>query len=213
MLEFWNRSITRVSSLDGTVPGPGPATGPNVAANGVVTWGVPSAEYDYAVEDRPCVQFVGTVAGTHAYRAGGEIKHWWLVRLAHPNRLESLCIGISPDGWSSIGDSSYFRFSGGRGGRVRVVVSRAAAGTAPTSPFHVVVSRLRIDAHAYPEPARVVRRIDGTIGGGQTRVFSLRAPADSFVMQVIVDQKFVPGNGDDRELGAEVSYTFFPKPR
>ena len=30
LTEFWNRSITRVASLDGSAPGPGPTFGPNV---------------------------------------------------------------------------------------------------------------------------------------------------------------------------------------
>ena len=34
MLEFWNRSIVTVGSLDGSVGGPGPAGSPNLAANG-----------------------------------------------------------------------------------------------------------------------------------------------------------------------------------
>ncbi|HJQ75053.1 MAG TPA: hypothetical protein VJ814_09210, partial [Gaiellaceae bacterium] len=149
---------------------------------------------------------------THDYLGGGaNPSQWWLVRLTHPNRLLSLCIGISPDGWSSVGDSVYFNFAGGRGGRMRIVVSRAAAGTAPTSPIQVIVSRLRIDSHAYPEAGHVLRRIDGTITGGQTHVYSVPAPADRFVVQVIVDRKFVPGNGDERELGAQVSYTYVPK--
>jgi hypothetical protein len=212
LLEFWNRSITRVSSLDGTVGGPGPAAGPNLDAKGDVIWAF-SPQYDYAVEDRPCVQFAGTVKATHAYLGGGKVQHWWLVRLARPNRLVSLCMGLYPDGWSGVADSRYFRFSSGRGGKVRVVVSRAAAGTSPASPFHLIVSRLRIDSHAYPVPGRVTEEISGSIAGGQTRVYSVRAPADSFVVQVIVDRKFVPGNGDDRELGAQVSYAFVPKAR
>ena len=34
MLEFWNRSLVRVSSLDGSVQGPGPAGGPDLGADG-----------------------------------------------------------------------------------------------------------------------------------------------------------------------------------
>src|SRR5213075_74921 len=34
LLEFWNRSITTVSSLDGTLHGPGPSGAPNITATG-----------------------------------------------------------------------------------------------------------------------------------------------------------------------------------
>ena len=37
-LEFWNRSIVRVESLDSTLDGPGPSGTPNVTADGRVYW-------------------------------------------------------------------------------------------------------------------------------------------------------------------------------
>ena len=49
MLEFWNRSIVRVSSLDGSVLGPGPSDGPNIETGGNARWG--ARRYDFAVED------------------------------------------------------------------------------------------------------------------------------------------------------------------
>ena len=78
LIEFWNRSIARVSSLDGTVRGPGPSGGPNVTANGTLYWtrrpGRRTISPTYAVEDYPCVDFAGRLAATHPYRAGGKIK-------------------------------------------------------------------------------------------------------------------------------------------
>jgi hypothetical protein len=212
LLEFWNRSIKQVTSLDGTVGGPGPAGGPDIARGGLLSWNGVTGEFDYAVEDRPCVQLAGTVVATHPYRGGGGTLHWWLVHLERPNRLVSLCMGLYEDGWSGEHDSQYFRFSGGAGGRMRVVVSRVNAAHAGPSPVHVIVSRLIIDTNAYPEARHVTQQINGTISGGQTHVYSVRAPAASFVVQVVVDDKFVPGNGDERMLGAQVSYAFVPRP-
>ena len=79
MLEFWNRSITTVSSLDGTIGGPGPSGGPNIAADGRLYWGgsdpsIPGKTFDFAVEEWPCVDFAGTVRGVHPYRAGGKVR-------------------------------------------------------------------------------------------------------------------------------------------
>ena len=63
LLEFWNRSIARVSSLDGSVLGPGPSGGPNILRNGALYWtnapgGLP-IQYAYAVEDLPCIDLAG----------------------------------------------------------------------------------------------------------------------------------------------------------
>ena len=215
LLEFWNRSITRISSLDGTVQGPGPAGGPSLARSGLVFWGPTPAQYDYAVEDRPCIDFAGTVRATHAYRAGGMTQHWWLVRLAHPNRLVSLCSGLYADGWSGAGDTQYYRFSGGAGGRLRVVVSRRNwDGANGPSPVHVIVSRLRIDPSGYPAPGAVTEERTTTIDSGQVQTVWVRAPGDRFMVRVIVDEKFVPHDvdpvhySDTRWLGAQVGYLF-----
>ncbi len=57
LLEFWNRSIVTVNSLDSTLVGPGPSGTPNIAADGRIYWSLtpddPGRTYDYAVEDWP----------------------------------------------------------------------------------------------------------------------------------------------------------------
>jgi hypothetical protein len=220
LLEFWNRSIVRVGSLDGTVHGPGPSGSPNVAANGEIYWTVdpanPGDVFDYAVEDFPCVDFAGSLAGTHAYRGGGTTRVWRLIRLTSPNRLQAMCTGIYPDGWTGAADSSYFRFSGARGGWLRVVVSRRDWGgpTGP-SPVHVQIAGLRIDETRQPALAGVTRQVDGTIDSNQTKVVWVRTPGDRFAVHVVVDRKFIPrdsdpNSSDGRVLGAEVTYRFFP---
>ena len=214
MLEFWNRSIRRVSSLDGTVQGPGPAGGPNLALSGELEWGTTPSRYDFAVEDQPCVQLAGATRATHRYRAGGRLQTWRLVELSQPNRLVAECTGLYPDGWSGAHDSQYFRFSQGRGRWLKVVVSRLEwNGPSDPSPVHVIVGRLVVDANAYPIRGRILSQFDGTIDTGQTRTFWVKAPADRFAVQVVVDKKFVPQEvdpehySDGRQLGAQVSYT------
>ena len=68
LLEFWNRSISAVTSLDNSVLGPGPSGAPNVTATGQLYWthdpAQPGKLFDYAVEDWPCVDFAGTFAKT-----------------------------------------------------------------------------------------------------------------------------------------------------
>jgi hypothetical protein len=213
LLEFWNRSIVRVTSFDGTAGGPGPAGSPNVSANGTIAWGDGSSAYGYAVESLPCVRLAGTPVASHRYRAGGRLQTWQLVRLTQPNRVIATCSGLFPDGWSGPNDSQYLRFSGGGGGWVRVVFSRREwSGPTGPSPVHVLVATL-LAPNGYPVRGRVLHEIDGTIDSGQELTFWVRAPADRFALQAIVDQKFVPNDynhlGDSRELGAQVSYRFF----
>ena len=219
LLEFWNRSIVRVSSLDGSVHGPGPSGGPNLSRNGAVVWaappGKPAPQYAFAVEDWPCVDFAGTYRGKHLYRAGGVTRAWHLVELAYPNRLRAECSGTYPDGWSGAADSVYYRFSEGKGGWLRIVVSRRDWGGATgPSPVQALLAPIVIDANHQPVLGRTSRTINLSIDSRQTKVCWLRAPADRFGAKVVVANKFIPQQidpslSDRRVLGAQVSYRFF----
>jgi len=214
LLEFWNRSITRVSSLDGTLGGPGFAGGPNFTRNGVLYQGSDVATGTwrdaYAVEDLPCIQLAGTSVGTHPYRGGGLILHWRLVRLTPPERMLSDCTGIYPDGWSSASDSFYYRFSG-PGGWLRVGYSRPENYPIPPSPLHITLGRMQI-VDKQPALVKPTTRVDTTIGNLQSRATWLRVPAGGFAVHVVVAKKFVPDaydqRGDRRQLGAMLTYRF-----
>jgi hypothetical protein len=221
LLAFWNRTITRLSSLDATVNGPVAYGGPNISAKGELYWSNDptdfSTQYAYAVEDWPCVDFAGTKRAQHDYRAGGTFQQWRLIQLTPRNRLRAFCSGIYPDGWSGADDSAYFRFPGGKRGWLRIVVSRRDWGgkTGP-SPFHVLIGPIKEDtAHNQPVLARVSRQINGTIDSLQTKTIWLPTPGSSFAAKVVVAKKFVPRDvdpvhlSDARALGAEVSYSFF----
>ncbi|HEY5100475.1 MAG TPA: hypothetical protein VII54_10510 [Gaiellaceae bacterium] len=215
LLEFWNRSITGVSSLDGTLGGPGPAGGPNFLRNGTLYSGndaqFGSWRYAYAVEDLPCIQLVGRPVGSHPYRAGGQILYWRLVRLTEPNRMQSDCIGIYPDGWSGAKDSVYYRYSG-PAGWLRVAYSRPENYPIPPTPIRITLGVMKA-VDKQPVLAQVTKRIDSSIGNLQSKVAWIRVPAGGFAAHVAVAKKFVPDDydhrGDKRQLGAQVTYRFF----
>ncbi len=224
MLEFWNRSIHRVTSLDGSVLGPGPAGGPDLTKRGTLLWGG-GANYDYAVEDWcnpvlpggtpwPCVDTAGAIVGSHVYRAGGGTRLWKLVRLAKPNRLRAQTTGIYPDGWTAADDSSYYRFSGAAGW-LRVVVSRREwSGPTGPSPVHIQIGKLVVNANAQPIMGAISKETLLTIDSTQTKIVWLRIPTGRIAVHVIVDKKFkphayFPSNSDERELGALVEYRYF----
>lgn len=223
LLEFWNRSIVAVGSIDGTVGGPGPAGGPNIAADGATYWtndpANPGKEFDYAVEEWPCIDFAGTLMAKHSYRAGGKFGggRWRLIELTHPNRVRAECSGISPDGWTGPLNSGYYRFSGGAHGHIVVTVSRADGGPTTPSPIHILIGTLTIDANHQPQLGRVLAEKTDTIAAPETKTFVLPAPAARFAARVIVDTLFVPhdinpSDGDVRQLGAVVTYRFVPGP-
>lgn len=226
--EFFNRSIVSVGSLDGTLAvGPGPSGAPNTLASGRVYWTDTLAEteagggpqYDYAVEDYPCVDFAGTLVTTRWHSGGAFstlIKPWRLVKLTHPNRLRAECVGLDPYGWSGVNDSDYYHFAGSHGW-LRIVVSRRDwGGPTPPSPVHVLVGSLTIGADKYPQLDTVSRRYDLTIASEKTKVLWLPIRQARFAVRVVVDKKFVPcdyvkTNCDTRTLGAQISYQAFAK--
>ena len=214
MLEFWNRSITTVTSLDNSVLGPGPSGAPNVTSTGQLYWthdpAQPGKLFDYAVEDWPCVDFAGTLARLHEYKIGTNVKEWRLVRLTKPNRLLAQCSGIYPDGWSGPNDSSYFRFSGGQRGWLRISLSRQNWGSSPvTVQLGTIGTLLRS-----PILQRVTKELRFTVPSKQPKVIWLRVPASGYAVRVVVERKFIPrdvnpGVGDPRTLGALTDYRFF----
>jgi hypothetical protein len=216
LLEFWNRSIARVSSLDASLGGPGPAGGPNFLRNGTLYWGndlqQTISQYDYGVEDLPCIQFAGTPVASHSYLAGGLVRTWRLVKLTHPNRMTSDCIGTYPDGWTGPKGSVYYRYAGPPGW-LRVQYSRRDWGyPSGPSPVKITLGTMRI-VDKQPALIRVTKRVNSTIDSKQTKVAWIRVPAGPFAVHVVVPKPFVPADydkssGDRRELGAELSYKF-----
>jgi hypothetical protein len=215
LLEFWNRSLARISSLDGSVLGPGFSGSPNILRNGALYWtntpeGLP-IQYPYAVEDLPCIDLAGPSVATHQFRAGGRFQTWRLVQLTTPNRLQSTCTGIYADGWSGPKDTFYYRFSG-PGGWLRVAYGRPENYPIRPTPIHIVLGSLKIE-DKQPALAGTTKRVDSTIGNLQSKVAWLRVPTGGFAVHVVVDKKFVPDDydhrGDKRQLGADVTYRFF----
>ncbi|MBV8480605.1 MAG: glycosyltransferase family 39 protein, partial [Actinobacteria bacterium] len=165
LVEFWNRSIVRVSSLDGTLGGPGPAGGPNFTAAGELYNGsevtAGAWRYAYGVEDAPCIDLAGKTVATHPYRAGGLVLEWDLVHLTQPNRMLSDCTGIYPDGWTGTNDSQYYRYSG-PGGWLRIAYSRPDNYPTGPSPVRITLGSLRI-VNKQPILSHVLRQENGSI--------------------------------------------------
>jgi hypothetical protein len=219
LLEFWNRSITTVSSLDGSLGGPGPAGAPNITPSGQLYWTLspsdPGKVFDYAVEDWPCIDFAGTRVATHFYRGGAATpREWRLIQLTKPNRLRATCVGIYPDGWSGANDSTYLRFVSRNPGWLRVTLSRPGFSGAPIDVQIGTVTQ----RHRQPVLGRVTRHVHARIPKDSKTIVWLRTPAQPFAVTTVIGDKFVPSDLDPnshdvRTLGAHVDYHWFSTKR
>jgi hypothetical protein len=214
LLEFWNRSITTVDSLDGTLQGPGPTGAPNITSTGQLFAthdpAHPGPLHAYGVEDWPCVDFEGKLRATHFYRGGADHpKEWRLIELTKPNRLRAECVGLYADGWSGARDSEYFRFAGAKPGWVRIGISRQ---NYPATPVDIQLTKIA-EQEFSPVLGRVIKQIRFTLQPSKDRVQWLRVPAGGFAVRVVIVRKFVPReldarSNDPRTLGALVDYRF-----
>ena len=213
-MEFWNRNVRRVWSLDGTAPGPGPVLTPNIETIDGRLAGDPG--YRYAV-----VESSISIAGeTVAER--GNLR---LVRIASPLRLRVLLAGVFNDsGW--IGSSKpaasvsadYSRFDAAkRPGTVFVTLSRNFCG--PRAPGRVLieVGTLGLGPQRNGVIDRVTARrgwiVDSCYQKGRT--FPIPTPGGPFHVRVTVTPPFQPaaidpGNFERRYLGAQLGIVFEP---
>jgi uncharacterized membrane protein len=214
LLEFWNRSIKAVWSLDGTAQGPGPFLTPDQRATDGALSHDPG--YPYVVEETG-IDVLGKTVATHLHRAGGGLEKWRLVKADLPLRLRGAATGVFSDGWTG-SFSAYTRYSteGNRKGRMRVIVSRVPWG-GPNKTGHVTVaigpSVIGADKQPHLGKPTEVKHFD--IHSREERVLLFRAPGPRFRVEVTITPTFVPrelspDQSDNRRLGAKVSYVFLP---
>ncbi len=215
--EFWNRSIVKVWSVDGSGPGPGHTLTPDLETIDGTLWPNPRTEYVLAGSG------VAVVGRRVASNAGSE-----LVRLDHdPIRLRSNTTGIAGDGWT-VGDpgdpsvparAAYNRFDVSEGGTGKAVVTLSRKTFCPRAVSLPGIARVRI----------------GELGRGKNKQPAILRPTASEVLYVpacgsrtvvlptphvpwrveVQIQTFVPADvdphsGERRALGAVVGFELLP---
>ena len=158
LMEFWNRGLSYVWSLDGTAPPPGrqapgyvtPDAGPDGLLTGksIPTGAPPGVDYmvadaDIAVQGkelvRPQVQSVikEDEFGFPIHKVVVAPAPWRLLRIDPPLRLASTPTGVEPDGWvtptfgapkDAPASSAYNQFSTPGGKRGRIKITVSRAG-------------------------------------------------------------------------------------
>jgi hypothetical protein len=217
LLEFWNRSIRGVWSLDGTAQGPGPTLTPDMRAADGVLYEAKGARpsFPYVVTDRG-IDVAGRVVARHSHRAGGGFATWRLYRVAPPLRLSGAATGLYADGWSGEDGTAYTRYStrGGRKGKLEVVASWQEWGGSNRARVTLRMGQLRIGADKQPHLGRVTTTRTCTLHAHETCRFLLPAPGPTFRAEAKVTPPFRPQelspqtSSDARLLGAVFRYRF-----
>jgi hypothetical protein len=203
LLEFWNRSLRAVWSMDGTAPGPGPTRTPDVVA--------PDGELGYQWDGDYVLTDNGVDVQGEVVERRGPLT---LLRTGRPLRLRSFAAGVYPDGWIG-GFGSYSHFAGSKPGTVDVRLSRTGWGgpEAPTK-VHVLVGPLVLDENSQPRIRHTISSGQWDAKSGEEETLYLRTPKPPFRVEVYVDRTFVPAqldpqqSSDSRELGVQVGFGF-----
>ncbi len=211
-MEFWNRDVRQVWSLDGSAPGPGPRLTPNiVSTDGRL---VIDPGYRYAVVDN------GIAIAGEAVAERGLLR---LVRIAPPLRLTESLAGVFNDGW--IGSSTpatsvsadYNRFDAPeKPGTVYVTLSREAF-CGPKAPGRALieVGTLGLGQQRDGVIDRVTQRRGWVVDSCARRTFPIPTPGGPFHVKVTVTPPFQPSaldpqNFERRYFGAQLGIVFEP---
>jgi len=209
LTEFWNRSVKKMWSTDGSAPGPGPTLTPNLQRTDGTLWPSPETEYALAYNgtalQAPVAKRVG---GTILYRLGGK-----------PLKLAYSQSGVFSDGWMGR-QSSYNRFTAAKDGPgyARVDLSRSAFCTNQPIPGGVLVKigpiAIGSDKQAKIGHVTAQKLVRVRPCADEAQTVLLPAPHVPWRVEVTADT-FVPNqvdprNSDRRELGAQVAFGFQP---
>ena len=211
LLEFWNRSIKHVWSLDGSAPGPGPTLTPDLRDRYGTLSHDPGLPYVLATDG---VNLIGPVVASNTGLTLRRIEH-------HPWRLHDAEYGVSGDGW--ISGSRYIPFADGtyayfgpetKPGTLTITVGRkgfCAAG-APGTHVTVEVGPLALNEQKAPYVAHANWTKRFPLKNCQQKVLT-DTVAPPLAVHVHASSTVRPtdyGATDPRLLGAQVGFSFKP---
>jgi hypothetical protein len=214
LTEFFNPSIRKMWSLDGTAKGPGPIFTPDLAAPDGTLTGPPEAEYALAVNGVE-------LQATEVERRGNDL----LYRLdGQPLKLKHAVVGVERDGWitgsgeEKVARASYTRYDVSKDGPGFAVVKLSrVAWCGGDVPGKATVRIGPVTIGPDKQPAI------GTVTDTQVKIvhqciatpFLLAAPSVPWRVEVTIDPTFSPhdldpSHSDRRQLGAVFFAGFQP---
>ena len=200
LTEFWNRSIKHVASLDGTAPGPGPVSTPQlVNARGLLSddSGNPYVLADSGVVlDAPIVKRQGSMT---LYHTG--TRPWHLVDAVQQVYQDTWC----PD-WCT-----YTYFKPGQKGTLLISIGRKGYnGSAPPAMAGIVVGTARIDRKGDLRLGNVYADIHRLIANGTSTTIAVPVARSPVRVEITIPNPIPPSATDPRSLGAQVGFAFKP---
>jgi hypothetical protein len=214
LLEFWNRSMQGLWTLDSSGVGPGPTGTPDILKPTGELKTLRKVEYAIADED---VNIAGTPIARKKHYVGGRVATWTVYKVAPPLRLEHNVEGVYPDGWAGE-NSAYSQFATPHNARgfLLVTVSRLAGGKTLPADVQLRVGKLVLGSQKEAEMGKVLLTRNASAKHDLFHEFVVAAPPPPFRADVRVSPPFSPHdldprNSDLRELGAQVAYQFVPR--
>jgi hypothetical protein len=203
LMEFWNRSIRDVDTLDGNQVGPGPTNRPLVVSSTGLLTGIGT---HYVLAD------IGVALAERQIGTGGKMVlyyspsgRWHLL-----DNLEQ----VYSDGWCPQACFwTYFR--PGQRGTVQVTLSRTGyKGPAPAGRATIQVGTVGIAAKDTPALVHIEQTRYAVVHNGTANTLSIPVSQTPVRVQVV----FAPSSlitpnlnpGDARTLGAQVGFRFVP---
>jgi len=236
LLEFWNRGLQGVDSLDGTTSDPQSGYAALTKPDGTLALlkqnqaaDTTHPRFHYAVTSEG-VNLAARVVRRQPHFVGGRESVWTLYRLQGPPRLLNSTEGVFPDGWfgkvryytkdSPTAGYTQYATPGNRRGYLVVGVSRLGGGQ--KIPAHVVVKvgTVRLDATASgfnrPRLDKVLVERRYYAARNLDKTFVIPAPPAPFRAVVSALPLFIPHaldqrSGDRRYLAGQVSFRFVPR--
>jgi hypothetical protein len=218
-MEFWNRSIEKVWSVDGTGPGPGHTLTPDLQSVDGTLWPNPETEYVVGANG---VEVAGPVVATNP------AANATIVRLdGKPIRLRSNDTGVAADGWMlglapdpSVAHAAHNQFDVSHGGTGNVVVTLSRKVFCPKGVRLAGVARVRVGdlvrgSDKQPAIGRVTGSETAYVPACGTRTVVLPTPDGPWRAEVAIET-FVPRDvdpkhsSDSRALGAQVGFGVQP---
>jgi hypothetical protein len=222
-LEFWNRSLQHMWSMDATAPGPGPTVTPSVVSrDGRLE---PGKGVRYIIADSG-ISPVGHVLARKIHFGDGETaKPWTLLRVTQPLRLRRSVEGLYGNGWGHPQTAlNEYSIPNNTSSVLRIGVSRHGLDPKLPSTVRIRVGTLVLGGvHLEYGKPDVFRPVIGKVLFTRTlhvqhnldHVFVFRAPKPPFRVETSVTplsaHDFDPTGSRVRDLGAFVDYLVYPR--